>query len=96
MARAMMKPPRNSRMIGFEKGAAAPRMSLRPISGKSTSGSRAVTGIGMASVIQKTAINAAAPAVRQPSGERPEGRELSSVAASRPGPGSSRTTAGIP
>ena len=43
-------------------------------------------GIGIDSVIQSTAINPAAPAVRQPSALRPGGCGRISVAASKAGP----------
>jgi hypothetical protein len=86
IASAIRKPPRKRKMIGFAKGAAVSRMSPSPSAGKRTSGSSAVAGIGIGSVIQKTAMRRAAPAVRQPASLSPSGAGTSRVSTSAPGP----------
>ena len=73
-------------MIGFANGAADCVMSPRPSAGNRTSGNSAVAGMGMASLIQNTAISMAAPAVRQPLTLRPSGGATSSVTSSASGP----------
>ena len=73
-------------MIGLANGAAVSRMSPRPRNGNSTSGSSAVTGIGIDSAIQKMAIRLPAPTVRQPCTLSPSGGGASSVSSSMPGP----------
>ncbi len=73
-------------MIGLANGAAVSRMSPSPSTGNSTRGSSAVAGIGIGSVIQKMAMRAAAPAVRQPSIESPSGGPMISVVSRAAGP----------
>jgi hypothetical protein len=73
-------------MIGFAYGAAASLPLASPSSGNNISGSNAVAGIGIDSLIQNTASNKAAPAVRQPSTLKPSGGGSTSVAINKAGP----------
>jgi hypothetical protein len=58
-ARAIIKPPRKRKIIGFAYGAAASRIFKTPNNGNTQSGIKEVTGIGTASATHQVTIQAA-------------------------------------
>jgi hypothetical protein len=63
----------NKKISSLAYGAAATGIASTPKMGNSTRGKRAVTGIGIASVIHHTAIRTATAAVFQPAGDNAGG-----------------------
>ena len=89
MAFPMKKPPIKRYMAWLAYGAAAIAMVATPNSGKSASGSMAVTGMGTASVSHHNAIRVATPATAHPSPESPVGPGNSRIKTNRASPATS-------
>jgi hypothetical protein len=86
-----MNPPRKRKITGLAKGAAASFTGATPSNGNKTSGNNAVTGIGIASVIHKTAITPTTPAVRHAATLNPSGGSVISTRANKTGATSNPT-----
>ena len=69
----MSIPPKNKKITGLAKGAAAPVIPQIPSMGKNTNGNMAVTAKGIASETHSEAMRSATPKVCQPAGGSPEG-----------------------
>jgi len=67
MATAMIKPPRNRKIILSENELPKASIGLTPVKGKSTSGNKSVAEIGIASVIHQIAIHDALANTETPS-----------------------------
>jgi hypothetical protein len=91
MARAIMKPPMNRKMVLLTYSGAVSRPLRMPSMGNSTMGSRAVANRGMASVIHHAAMSTATAAIRPAVAPSPPGSAPSRTARHSIGPRASPT-----
>ena len=83
---ASRKPPRNRKMIGSAYEAVTSLIEPVPISGRNTTGSKAVASSGMAPVSHQVAIHPARPATRHADSGKPPIGSSTNVAMSSSGP----------
>ena len=86
IAKAIIKPPRNRKIIGLPYAAVTALLSSTPVIGSRIMGSSDVTGIGMASVIHHTATHKVVASTMRPSKLKPAGWKNITTKANSKGP----------